>query len=315
MISIRECPLFTHEIEDADTLQIEAGASYLYGVTTEPRSKFAIDLRHRSHNVRFVEIRETDFGVFETDLVNHERIVTRRRDRIDRFVAAIGAGPIYLDITGIGHATWAPLVKVCLDAELPLRVVYLEPDAYNANPMPDAGGIFDLSERIEGIAPIPLFASLEDKPDSETCFVALLGFEGTRFLHMLNEVQPLTEKIFPIIGVPGFRPHYPLHAYVGNAIPLEKYKSSRNLQLARSNCPFSLYYTLELIEQRFPMDQIKVGLIGTKPHALGAILFAISRSSNVEIIYDHVRRKVGRTNGIARCLIYGVSDFLPASRR
>jgi len=54
---------------------------------------------------------------------------------------------------------------------------------------------------------------------------------------------------------------------------------------------------------------------GTKPHALGAILFAIAHSDDVEIVYDNVKRKVGRTTGVARCLVYGVSDFLPPSRR
>ncbi|MNS63830.1 hypothetical protein D3C72_969350 [compost metagenome] len=30
----------------------------------------------------------------------------------------------------------------------------------------------------------------------------------------------------------------------------------------------------------------------------------------MEIVYDHVRRKPGRTRGVARCLVYGISEFL-----
>lgn len=315
MIAIGEQPLFTQEMEDLRALQLEPGASYLYGVTSEPRSESALELKANRTDLRFVEIRETDTGAFETDLPEFERLVTRRRVRLDQFVEALGAGPVYLDITGLGHATWAPLVKACLDAGRPFRVVYLEPKNYSVNPAPTAGEIYDLSERIDGIAPIPLFASLEDSPEESTCFVALLGFEGARFSHMLNEVQPVTNKIFPIIGVPGFQTHYPLDAFLGNALSLEKYKATRTLRLARSNCPFSLYYEIEEIAKRHPSDQIKIGLIGTKPHALGAILFAIANASKVEIVYDHVKRKAGRTDGVARCLVYGVSDFLPASRR
>lgn len=315
MKPISERPLFTQDFEDPSRFQLTAGSIYLYGVTSEPRSEFALSLLKRSSGVRFVEIRDGDTGAFETNLPGFERVPTRRRAPLQDFVASLGGGTIYLDITGLGHATWAPLVRICLEAGQPFRVIYLEPDTYNESPAPDAGQIFDLSERIDGIAPIPLFASLDDRAEEDICFVPLLGFEGVRLSHMLNEVQPLAKKIYPIIGVPGFRPHYPLDAYLGNAAPLEKYKATRNLRFARSNCPFSLFYALEEIRDRHPSQQLKVGLIGTKPHALGAILFAIAHGDEVEIVYDNVKRKIGRTSGTARCLIYGVSDFLPPSRR
>jgi len=315
MTPISECPLFTHDFEDPSRFEPAAGSSYLYGVTSEPRSEFALSLVKRSTGVRFVEIRDGEPGTFETNIAGHERVPTRRRAPLEEFVASLGDDTIYLDITGLSHATWAPLVRICLETERPFRVIYLEPETYSESPAPDAGQIFDLSERIDGIAPIPLFASLDDRAEEEICFVPLLGFEGVRFSHMLNEVQPLAKKIHPIIGVPGFRPHYPLDAYLGNAAPLEKYRATRNMRFAKSNCPFSLYYALEEIRARHPSQQIKVGLIGTKPHALGAILFAIAHADDVEIVYDNVKRKVGRTTGAARCLVYGVSDFLPPSRR
>lgn len=315
MTPIGECPLFTRDFEDPSAFKPDAGSSYLYGVTSEPRSEFALSLAKCSTGVRFVEIRDGEAGTFETNVAGYERIVARRRARLEEFVTSLGDGPIYLDITGLGHATWAPLVRVCLAAGRPFRVIYLEPEAYSESPAPDVGQIYDLSERIEGIAPIPLFASLDDRPEDEICFVPLLGFEGVRLSHMLNEMQPLWEKVYPIIGVPGFLPHYPLDAYLGNAAPLEKYKATRNLRFARSNCPFSLYYALDEILRRFPTHQVKVGLIGTKPHALGAILFAIVHANDVEVVYDNVKRKTGRTKGAARCLVYGVSDFLPLSLR
>ena len=315
MTLIRDCPLFTKDFENPSEFQLSRGSSYLFGVTSEPRSEFALSMAKRSSDVGFVEIRDGEAGTFETNVAGFERLVARRRPRLDEFVASLGGGAIYLDITGLGHATWAPLVRVCLEANRPLRVIYLEPESYSESPAPDVGQIFDLSERIDGIAPIPLFASLDDRAEDEVSFVPLLGFEGVRLSHMLNEMQPLARKIHPIIGVPGYRPHYPLDAYIGNAVPLEKHKAARNLRFAKSNCPFSLYYALEEIRGRFPGDQMKVGLIGTKPHALGAILFAIAHADDVEIIYDNVKRKAGRTKGAARCLVYGVSDFLPPDRR
>lgn len=195
-----------------------------------------------------------------------------------------------------------------------MNVVYLEPEAYSSTAHPEVGTIYDLSERIEGIRPLPLFAKLADQRQETSCFIPLLGFEGARFLHMLNEVEPAKDKIFPIIGVPGFRPHYPLDTLVSNAVGLEQDKAIRNLRFARSNCPFSLFYELEEIAQRAPDHLLRLGLIGTKPHALGAILFAIANHEHTEIVYDNAKRKVGRTSGTAKCLVYAVSDFLPPNR-
>lgn len=309
MAAIRDLPLFTTEHDPSTDLQLPDGATYIYAVTDEPRSEFGAELRSRSRNSTFVRIAENIAGGFETDLPGHASIVVRRRSTIDAFVAALPT-PIYLDMTGLGHATWAPLVRVCVELGAPLNVVYLEPVAYSASAHPDIGVIYDLSERIEGIRPIPLFAKLSERREHDSCFVPLLGFEGARLLHMLNEVDPAKDKVFPIVGAPGFIPHYPLDALALNALGLEQDKAIRNLRYAKSNCPFSLYYELEEIAQRVPDDLMRLGLVGTKPHALGAILYSIVNEDMTEIVYDNVRRKSGRTLGAAKCLVYAVSDFL-----
>ncbi|RYG99643.1 MAG: hypothetical protein EON58_03225 [Alphaproteobacteria bacterium] len=309
MAGIRDLPLFTTEYEAASDLVLPDGASYIYSVTDEPRSAFAEELRSRSPTSTFVRIAESLAGGFETDLPGHSSVGVRRRSAIDAFVAALPT-PIYMDMTGLGHSTWAPLVRVCVEARVPLSVVYLEPLAYNASAHPGIGVIYDLSERIDGIRPIPLFAKLADRRQHESCFVPLLGFEGARLLHMLNDVDPAKDKVFPIIGAPGFIPHYPLDALVRNAVGLEQDKAIRNLRYAKSNCPFSLYYELERIALRVPDDLIRLGLIGTKPHALGAVLFSIVNEERTEIVYDNARRKTGRSRGAAKCLVYAISNFL-----
>ncbi|KAJ8137633.1 hypothetical protein OY671_009154, partial [Metschnikowia pulcherrima] len=175
MQPINERPLFTRDFEDPSRFEPAVGSSYLYGVTSEPRSEFASSSIERATDVRFVEIRDGEPGTFETNIAGYERLPTRRRAPLEEFVAALGDGTIYLDITGLGHAIWAPSVRVCLETDRQFRVIYLEPETYNEAPAPDAGQIFDLSERIDGIAPIPLFATLDDRAEDEICFVPLLG--------------------------------------------------------------------------------------------------------------------------------------------
>lgn len=315
MAAIRDRPLFTTEYDRATDFELPEGASYIFAVSSEPRSEFASQLQAKTPSARFVRItQEGSAELFETDLAGHEKLPVRRRSAIQRFLADLGTGPIFLDITGLGHQVWAPLVRVCLEADIWLNVVYLEPETYSSTAHAELGTIFDLSERTDGIRPLPLFATLADQRPETSCFIPLLGFEGARFLQMLNEVEPAKGNVFPIIGVPGFRPHYPLDALIGNAVGLEQDKAVRNLRFARSNCPFSLFYEVQDIADRVPANQIRLGLIGTKPHALGAILYAIANDDRTEIIYDNARRKVGRTSGMAKCLVYAVSDFLPRSR-
>lgn len=306
-------PLFTKEFNDPNLFNPEPGATYVYGVSSEERSEFAMTLALRRADLVFVQLRETEKFSFETNFPGHSQVHVRQRNSLENFVAAMSGGPIYLDFTGLGHNTWAPLVKVCLEAGRCLRAVYLEPVSYALSTSPRIGDIYDLSERIEGIEPIPLFTKLDEPNEESTSFIPLLGFEGTRLSHMLEEIQPPERKTFPVIGVPGFRPEYPFDAYLGNSGPLARTGAYRNVWYAKSNCPFSLFYTLTDISRLNFADHLKVGLIGTKPHALGAVLFAMNYAS-VELVYDHVKRKDKRTSGAAKCLVYGLSEFLPLNQ-
>jgi hypothetical protein len=308
-VKLNDRPLYTDEFTDPALFLPEPYSSYIFGVTPEKRSEFALQLQARANEVEFVELREADHFVVETGSSEPLRIPLRRKAVVAEFLASIKGSPVYLDITGLSHSTWAPLVRVCLEMGRDLRVVYLEPRTYTRNEAPRPGEVFDLSEKIDGIEPIPLFAKLDDSPDEKICFVPLLGFEGARFAHMLEEVQPPQRKTFPVIGVPGFQPQYPFDAMLGNAGALERSGADRQIRFAKSNCPFSLYYLLEEIAGANQADQIKLGLTGTKPHALGAILFAIANPQSTEIVYDHAKRKTGRTTGMSQCLIFGVSAF------
>ena len=310
MVALRDRPLFTTEFDAASPLRPIAGAVYIFGLSTEDRSQHVDQLKLTSPDVRFVEISESAESQFRT--IGSEQIVdSRKRRQISDWVRALSEPVVYLDITGLSHNIWAPLVKLLVEEKRCFRIVYVEPSEYRHNPTPRQGDIFDLSERITGIRPIPLFASLDDRPSDNVCFVALLGFEGTRLSHMLEQVQPPIDKVYPLIGAPGFRPEYPFFTYLGNSNPLVNSGASRNVRYAQSNCPFAAYYAIADIAARFPDDLIKIGLVGTKPHAIAAILHAIRSPDSVELVYDQAIRKKKRTEGVAKCLVYDISEFLP----
>jgi len=194
-------------------------------------------------------------------------------------------------------------------------VVYTEPMEYSYSTAPIEGEIFDLSERIRGLEPLPGFARLHGSSD-DFILVPLLGFEGPRFAYLVQQLQPDSDNIYPIVGLPGFRHEYPFYTYWCNKTTLVSTRAYRQVRYARANCPFSLFHVASDIMHRNAEKPLRIAPIGTKPHAVGAVLFVLANASSgqlVELVYDHPIRKAKRTSGASRVAVYYVSSFLPAT--
>jgi hypothetical protein len=124
----------------------------------------------------------------------------------------------------------------------------------------------------------------------------------------MEQVQPAGGQTFPVVGVPGFRPEYPFYTFEGNQPGLTTIW--KDIRLAAANCPFELFAVLTELGERYGGAALKVAPIGTKPHAVGAILHALAYPDRVELIYDHPVRKPGRTEGEFRTLVYHASVFM-----
>ena len=311
MTSLRNRPIPTRLFDSPGLFRPCGNSLYVYCRSTEHRSWHVDSWSAHASEVALLSIEEFSRSAFSYVAEGKvESISLRGSTGLKNFWERNAKEAAYIDITGLPHHVWGPLLRASLDASLSVRVVYAEPVEYRFQRSPTPSDIFDLSDRIEGIAPIPTFVSLTDEPSEDaTVFVPLLGFEGARFAFMLEQVQPPGEKIVPIVGVPGFRLEYPFHAYQGNQLPLRSSDAWKKVHFAAANCPFSLYYALEDICQEYSGNRLKIAPIGTKPHALGALLFAICSNEVVEIVYDYPIRKAQRTEGAARILVYYVSRF------
>ena len=189
-----------------------------------------------------------------------------------------------------------------------VEVVYAEPRSYSFSKTPTEAEIFDLSTQIRDIAPIPGFSSLKEPLNEESVvFVPLLGFEGRRLAYVFEKVQPPSNTTIPIIGVPGFRMEYPFYTYLGNRNILNIPKINNRVRYAVANSASDIFYQLNEISELYPKHLMKIAPIGTKPHALGAILFALNSKKSVELIYDHPIRKERRTAGSGNILVYSVN--------
>src|SRR5690349_15666786 len=71
----------------------------------------------------------------------------------------------YLDISGLPHHVWAPLVRVGLRVADVFRALYMEPASYARHPSPTSQSQFDLSDGFGGVSPISGFARLRGPTD------------------------------------------------------------------------------------------------------------------------------------------------------
>lgn len=328
MLEIARRPLLTQRYPSPDDFRPSSGSVFLYAASFEDRSRHHQQWDVLANDVRMIELQEQDENIASTDFDGFESLQLRNARQISAFLYAQGERKLYLDITGLGHRVWAPLVRIALEQQHVLNVVYVEPLDYRPSTSlrtlstfnPDNEDapvsqpvleIFDLSERIDGIEPLPLFVSLADTAGQDVTFIPILGFEGTRFAYVSHHIEYSEDKVHPIVGVPGFRPEYPFFSYWANERHLREGTAYQNVRYARANCPFSCYYLLCDMIAKVPNDHIRIGLIGTKPHALGAIMLAVADPARgIELIYDHTRRKPGRTEGSSQLHVYEVSNFV-----
>lgn len=276
----------------------------------EERSRAIEGWETASAGSEFVPVSMPDDFTLRLESVG-DAVVLGTRDRTSQrqFWSTLRTATVVLDITGLSHTAWATLLRGALEGGCDVLVTYAEPREYSRSDAPTEGQIFDLSEKIAGIRPIPGFAYLGEGPDRRVC-VPLLGFEGTRFLHLVSVLQPAAERVIPVIGVPGFRMEYPFHSYRGNKIPLLQTEAWKECRFAAANCPFSALYVLEDIQESLdPLLTMAVSPIGTKPHALGAMLFYMTSKHPVEIVYDHPVRKRRRTTGATTVSLFDLRGF------
>jgi hypothetical protein len=169
--------------------------------------------------------------------------------------------------------------------------------------------VYDLSTT-RGIEPLPGFARLSKRNDEQGYFAPLLGFEGARLGHIFDQEEVDVVRTSPVIGMPGFRIEYPTYTYLANRDILSLDHMERRVEFARASCPFEAYRAIERIHAHAHGKHLRIAPIGTKPHALGAVLYAIGHASTVELIYDHPVRAKGRTRGSRGIYLFEVSDFL-----
>ncbi|MEC4084641.1 hypothetical protein [Myroides odoratimimus] len=217
---------------------------------------------------------------------------------------------ILIDITSIKHPILFYFLKLLKQDYKPntLLLTYTEPEIYKQE-VENITKKFDLTEKFCSTKPLPGFLRINDH-NKEHLLVALMGFEGNRFSKAFEDINPATRKTYAIVGFPSFQPGWQYYVYSENQYSLEQSKAFSFLNRITANEPFGVYNTLESISKNNKDFTINIAPIGTKPHSLGACMYAID-NEDVQFYYDFPTfGSKKRTIGMGKTFLYNLTEYI-----
>lgn len=213
------------------------------------------------------------------------------------------AASIVIDATTLDFCEIALLLYAYSFCQKSPRIgfLYVEPKEYVRRAHEDSavnGTAFDLSSGFVQHS-IPPFVGMLGTKDS-VHLLAFLGFEGGRLTRALSaDDGQFIRKVTIVFGIPPFQASWDLEALMANSRLLET--SEVGVKFCGANNPKAAYEVLEkayaALSGSNECNRLTVSPFGTKPMAIGAALFCATQKQP-RVIFDHPRRKKGRTTGV-----------------
>ncbi len=222
---------------------------------------------------------------------------------LEDFCRDFKAASVVVDATSLDFSEIALLLYAYTFLNKRPRVgfLYVEPREYVRRP-PEAGAVngaaFDLSTGFSR-EPIPPFMGMLTANDA-VHLVAFLGFEGGRLTQKLNDDDgQFVRKVTIIFGIPPFQATWDLEAFMANSRLLET--SAATVKYCGANNPKAAYDLLitanAALTSKSECNRLAICPFGTKPMAIGAALYCAAQRK-ARVLFDHPRRKPGRTRGV-----------------
>jgi len=141
MMSLRNRPLPTEVLDDPRQFMPDSGSVYVYCVSSEDRSSHIDMWKDAAKAVTLVEILEHTRSDFRYRMQQEiGTVALRSRADLCHFWNVCSGSVAYVDITGLPHHVWAPLVQAAMQAGVAIRVVYAEPREYRFHASPTPAG-------------------------------------------------------------------------------------------------------------------------------------------------------------------------------
>lgn len=209
---------------------------------------------------------------------------------------------VVLDATSMSVAELYLLSKHLHNASvLDFEIIYVEPQKYTKTE-----NNFTLSDSGIGFAGagIPSLTVPHEYEENKH-IVFLLGYEGDRFADAMEVMQLEPDQISIFFGVPSYQINWEKNSYKGNLKVILDNSLNDRFVFCGANNPAAVNREVREIQKFHSKSQLYITPIGTKPQAIGCI--PILCDSDLEfpigVLWDHPKRKQGRTSGVSKILI------------
>ncbi|MGO9015596.1 MAG: hypothetical protein ACLQF0_11510 [Dissulfurispiraceae bacterium] len=276
----------------------------LMGVCLDDRGEAAKKFLHdRADDIYALEYNVDDF----TLSVNGSVI---NAENIDDFLHPFIGKSIVLETTTLGFVEIFLCCRALKNLGIPkFDLIYVEPHGYNS-PRRTASLLnkrdFELSGEVPGYRAIPGAAiMLTDRQPQLGVF--FLGYEERRLEQALEDYQMIqTSRCCSVFGVPAFKPGWEMDAFANNIRVIRDKNVRGGIKFCGAENPAAAVSLLtDIYKGLEPNEKMFIAPLGTKPHGIGVALFA-SVHKDVGILYDHPRRRHGRSSDVSRWHLYTV---------
>jgi hypothetical protein len=230
-------------------------------------------------------------------------------DAIDDYFNQLHGKSIILEATTLGFAEIFLTCRALRESGFPtVSLLYVEPHQYS-NPRRSQllhRRDFELSDQVPGYKPIPGSTfMLSDRSSQRGVF--LLGYEEQRLDRAFEDFQMIrSTKCSIVFGVPAFKPGWEMDAFANNIRVIRERNIRGGVHFWGAESPAATVEVLNEIHLELAdNERLFLVPIGTKPMGIGAALFAAAHS-NIGILYDHPRRRVGRSTATGRWHLFEV---------
>lgn len=303
--------LYTQSVESRSMLKHDGWGTTIIGDSVDERGEaaiaFAKSVSGDAIPMRFIPSPEMVVEVGSSQC---------SPDAIDAYVASLSGTTILIEATTLGLVETFLLCKAAKGCGLRgISLLYTEPMNYrgpNSEPM-NYGRTnlrevlrrrdFELSDEVESFSGIPGAALLLRPTDTRLVF--LLGYEGQRLEQALEQTGIRPSQCCVVFGVPAFQPGWEMDSFANNVRVIRE-RSIDEIMYAAAHSPAGAYDVLDkAFKSRLTGERFLISPIGTKPHAIGAALFACEHE-DVGLLYDHPVRSRGRSRDVAMWHLYDV---------
>ena len=209
---------------------------------------------------------------------------------------------VLIDITSLQHVVIACLLRKILNEIKPARVflTYAKPENY----VQEGVETYEFSTEFSAPSAIPGFASCAKKDE---VLVPFLGFEGMRLKNIIGDEH--YSDINPIVGFPSDDPMWQFETLRHCKDAIVEQGAQLKIRKCKADSVYDAYSELESVARDYNKPLV-IAPLGTRPHFVATVIYALRHKRECRIIYDNAVEKSNYTQGIRNIKVYHISRFI-----